>query len=244
MTSETVSSPPPPRPTTAAATLFSNPKAAVGLGIVLPLVCVICDPLVFRGTTIPPLLGSYRISAYGYMAFAMLALAAWLTTRRLPSLLCGFLIGGCVFALVLGIVLLPISAIGLFAIIGILGFSPFLTAATFWYCAMNARNAAGDRFKPLLAALAFAFFVALPIGIQSYVVHVTEQAMTMLVNGSDQSAERAIRRLEMLGPVIDPDVLAWRFAEAKSEEARNRLASAYGRLTGNDIQRRLDRLRD
>ena len=244
MASDPVDSPLLSKPTGRAATLFRNPVTAVALGIVLPLICIAFDPIVFRTTFGQPILGSYKVSGYGFMALSMLVLAAWLSVRRLPSLFCGFLFGGCVFAVVLGVALLPMSVIGLFAIIGILGFSPFLTAATFWYSAKNARDVAGDRFKPALAAFAFFIFIALPIGTQAYALHTTEQAIDMLVVGSEQSAERAIRHLEMLGLALDADVLVWRYDQTDSEMARDRLASAYTELTGNNIQERLDRLLD
>jgi hypothetical protein len=244
MSSEAVDSPPLPKPTTRAATLFGSPIAAVVLGIVLPLICLAFDPIVLSATFGQPILGSFKIGVYGFVALSMFALVAWLTIRRFPSLFCGFLLGGCVFALLLGIILLPMSVLGLLAIIGILGFSPFLTAATFWYCAMNARDVAGDRFKPVLAASAFFIFIALPIGTQVYTSHITENSIGMLVNGSDQSTERAIRRLEMLGPLFDADMLVWRYYETDSEVARKRLASTYAQLTGDDIQDRLNRLLD
>jgi len=243
MSSEAVRSPPLPK-TTSRAAAFRNPFVAVGLGIILPLICLTFDPIVFRTTFGEPILGSYKISGYGFMVLSMLTLAAWLPIRRLPSVFCGCLFAACAFALVLGVALLPISLIGLFAIIGILGFSPFLTATTFWYCAKNAHELAAHRFKPALAVSAFVIFLAIPIGTQAYVSHITDYSMTVLIDGSNKSAEHAIRRLKMLGPVLDTDMLVWRYNETDSELARDRIASAYKQLTGSDIQDRLDRLLD
>ena len=244
MSSAVVGKPSPPKLNTRAASLFRNPIAAFAFGVVLPLICLTFDPIVFRTTFGQPILGSYKISSYGIMALATLALAAWLSMRRLPSLFCGFLLGGCAFAVVLGVILLPMSMVGLMAIIGILGFSPFVTAATFWYSAMNARNVAGDGFKPVVAASAFIIIIVLPIGTHAYVFHVTEHSIDNLVSGSDLSAEQAIRRLGMLGPAFDADELVWRYDQADSKIARDRLANAYTQLTGGDIQQRLGRLFD
>ena len=244
MPSEIAESPPQAKPAARAAAFFRHPAAAVVLGIVLPLMCLAFDPVVFRAGFGEPILGAYKIAGYALMALSILALAAWLSMRRLPSIFCGFLLAGCVFALVLGIVMLPTTLPGLLFVIGILGFAPFLTAATFWYCAMDARDAAGDRFEPGLAACAFLILVALPICAQAQVSHVTEHSVEMLIDGQDQSAERATRRLEMLGPLFDADVLVWRYDETDSEPARERLASAYTRLTGGDIQDRLRILLD
>lgn len=227
-----------------AASFFCNPVVAVAVGIILPSICVVFDPIVFRTSVGDPILGSYRIVGYGFITLSMLALGVWLLFRRFPSLFCGFLAAGCLFALVLGIVLLPISVIGLFAIIGILGFSPFLTAATFWYCAKHARQLAGSRFNPALAILAFALLIALPLTTQAGVSRIVNQSLTLLVEDPDASTDQAVRRLQMLGPLLDPDILVWRYEETRSEAARERIARAYHQLTGGDIKVRLRRLLD
>lgn len=234
-----------PRPSNSrAATIFRNPFVAVAVGIVLPLLCLAYDPIVFRASFGKPILGSFIISGYGFIALSALALGAWLPLRRFPSIFCGFLFAGCLFALAVGIVLLPISVIGLLIVIGILGFSPFLTAATFWHCAKHARELAGNKFQPGLAALAFAVLVALPISAQAFAFHIRDQSLAVLVDGTDETSQRAVRRLKMLGPIFDADTLVSRYVETDSQPARERIASAYHELTGRDVEDRLERLLD
>ncbi len=227
-----------------AATFFRHPFIAVLLGIVLPLVCLALDPIVFKAGFGAPMMPTLRIAAYALISLSMASLAAWLSLRRLPSLFCGFLGAGCVFASGLGIILLPMTFMGLLAFIGILGFSPFLTAAIYWHCARQARETAGARFKPLVAVLAFFLLFSVPVGVQAYIAHLTDRSIALLASDRDESVEEGIQRLEWLGPLFDPDTLVWRYSEAKSQPDRERVAKAYKTLTGGDIEDRLAWLLD
>lgn len=225
---------------------FRNSGVATAFGIILPLMCIRYDPIVFSANFFPtgPILGSYKIVGYGSIGLSMIALTFWLPLRRFPSVFCGFLAAGCLFASVLGIVLLPISLLGLMLIIGILGFLPFITATTFWHCAAHARELAGNQFKPALAVAAFLLFLAIPLTTQACVWHITEQSLTILVHGPEKSTEQAVSRLKMLGRLIDSDLLVTRYGETRSENGRKRIANAYTELTDGDIEDRLERLLD
>lgn len=97
-------------------------------GILLPLVCLLADPGVFRGW-------SYRPVVYSFILTEIAILGAWLILqRRLQGsslFFAGPLVAGGGFALALGVALLPLSLFGLLLLIGLLGFSPFFTAAAF-----------------------------------------------------------------------------------------------------------------
>jgi hypothetical protein len=128
-------------------------------GILLPLVCLAADPIVFRGDSfMPPLLGHRALLCYAAIGTSLLALALWLLCRRPAALLAGFLLAGALFALLLGVFLLPFSMIGLFANgLGALGLSPFLTAFVFWRNGLRAwaRAGRGTAGAALLAACGF-----------------------------------------------------------------------------------------
>jgi hypothetical protein len=102
-------------------------------GVVAPLLCVIFDPLVFQPGVVRPagLFADYRIFAYTVIFVAITALLVWLVGERAPvhaRVLGGIMIFGAVFALVLGLVLLPFSVLGiLFYGIGLCGLTPFIT---------------------------------------------------------------------------------------------------------------------
>src|SRR5262249_19547142 len=95
----------------------------VAAGILLPVLCLVADPIVFRGQGFgAPFLGSIALLAYATIGVSILAITLWLVCRRPPGFLAGFLFSGALFALLLGIFLLPLSLVGLFAAgMGILG---------------------------------------------------------------------------------------------------------------------------
>jgi hypothetical protein len=107
-------------------------------GVVGPMICLILDPFVFRGGIAPwgkHTLASYRISSYGFMGIEMLLMTFWLVARPAFAPACALIAGAfwaaAVFATGIGLVLIPISAVGLLFLIGALGFTPFLTALAF-----------------------------------------------------------------------------------------------------------------
>ena len=227
-----------------AATIFRNPFVAVAVGVVLPLVCLALDPIVFRDDIGSSILGSSRIFWQSFIALSVLTLLTWLLVRRCPSLFCGLLAAGFLLAFGLGIILLPMSLVGIAVGIGILGLSPFLTAATFFYCATDALRTAGDRFKPFVAVLAFVALFALAGASQVFVPRIADHSMKRLADGRDESTESAMSRLKLLGPLFNPDQLVQRYIATDSQLERERIATAYRQLTGDDIQRRAELLLD
>lgn len=102
-------------------------------GIVMPLICLVLDPVVFRGSD--RVLAHYRELAYTFIGGEIAVLTVWLALReRLGSgalFVAGPLLAGGLFALALHAWMLPMTLLGLVFGIGILGFTPFLTAVTF-----------------------------------------------------------------------------------------------------------------
>lgn len=115
-------------------------------GIVLPLICLFFDPIVFYNAT-PyectwPLLGFFVPPAAGYVAIGLSlgVLAVWLLFGPRLTLGAGF-IGGALWAsafctAMLGLLLLPYTLLSFLLIfqvgpIGVLGFTPWLTAYVF-----------------------------------------------------------------------------------------------------------------
>jgi hypothetical protein len=104
-------------------------------GIFLPLAMLAIDPAVFRGDAIGegPILGAFAPGCYFGISFGMLALGFHLLARPRSAVLRGVLSAAACFAILLGLVLLPFGILGSFAAdgVGVLGFSPFLTALVF-----------------------------------------------------------------------------------------------------------------
>lgn len=117
-------------------------------GVVLPLLCFALDGVlqVLFAPGVPtdpgigpmPLLGrAWRLPVVASVGLGVFAMGLWLWQRgrsrsfawfAAPLLLYGFGV-----ALTIGIVLIPFSVIGLLALIGLLGFIPFVTAIVFFY---------------------------------------------------------------------------------------------------------------
>ena len=110
---------------TAAQTFFD-----VSAGVVLPIICVLADPIVFVSRE-QGLLSRYQVFGYTSIAIGFISLFTWLVFRRPWPVLAGCLMGSVVFSFLLGTILLPYSVIGLLIVIGALGFSPFLSAFAF-----------------------------------------------------------------------------------------------------------------
>jgi hypothetical protein len=221
-------------------------------GILLPLVCLAADPIIFRDPHMSPLLaspllGRYTLLCYAAIGTGLLALALWLLCRRPAALLAGFLVAGALFALLLGVVLLPFSLLGLLAMgFGALGLSPFLTAFVFWRNGVRAwaranRGAAG---AALLAACGFLAAAAGPPLAQFAVDRELTRATELALSPDPAEAARGLARLRRCRLVADWDRLVWAYQAEGDAERRTRLAQVYQELTGEEIGLRLKRLLD
>lgn len=103
-------------------------------GVVLPTACCFFDPLIFKGAISHngALLGEYKPFAY-LLSFAsiilmMLFLLFGQKLKWFNSILAGVFLVGAAVSLIVGTVIFPFSLIGLFVLIGILGFTPLVSA--------------------------------------------------------------------------------------------------------------------
>src|SRR5262245_33742482 len=121
-------------------------------GIVMPVVCLVFDPFVFkfnedvfvaadRALIAPPFsaaqFATYAAPAYAFILSQWLCLSFLLIvgrpSPRLAAFTAGFLATGFLFAGLLGVLLFIPSVLGLFAMgIGILGFTPLFTARAYY----------------------------------------------------------------------------------------------------------------
>lgn len=115
-------------------------------GVVLPIGCLVFDPIVFRGGGFP---GMYATGAYVFVGLQIAILLCWmLLGRRMDrgaDFFPGPLLAGGVFSLLLGIAMLPLSLMGLVMVIGILGFTPFLTSLVYFRAGFRAFQRRGER---------------------------------------------------------------------------------------------------
>ena len=224
-------------------------------GIVLPLLCFIFDPLVFRGGLLgTPLMGPLQFLAYTIAFIEIATLSIWLFARERVGAysvaIGGFLYAGALISFLIGVVLLPLTLIGLIFIVGILGFTPFITAIVFWRNARRAvtlHSGGANRARKLAAfALGMIFVVGMPLMAHLKISRDARDAVQMIQHGDVAQAEDAIERLRLIGYLTETntDELVWTYSEERDEKRRERLARAYTRITGEDIEKRLMRLRD
>lgn len=118
-------------------------------GIVMPVVCLVFDPFVFKGDGNLDSLGApdsfirpdwrefseAAFIAYPVLAWQLAVMAVVLVIGRLRSewaaAATGSLFGGMFVAGAIGVMLLPLSTLGLMVVWGMLGYTPLLTAYSF-----------------------------------------------------------------------------------------------------------------
>ena len=143
-------------------------------GVFLPVVCFLFDPIVFKSASFPgepPVWDEYQFFAYSMSAVQIVAMLAWLLLRRyLQSFagpISGVLILGGLFSFLIGILILPLSLIGLIFLIGAAGFTPFVTSFVYLrngirgLRAHEINSAFQSRFQVALASAVIA--LALPV---------------------------------------------------------------------------------
>jgi hypothetical protein len=203
-------------------------------GAVLPPVFLVVDPIVFRTNALTAdgagaYLGAYR--AFGYMAVveAFFLVIIALARPRRDAFLAGMLYGAAITAAVLGLVLLPVSAIGVVIWgIGLLGLSPFVAS---WIYARNAARehaTATGRLWSRAATRGLLTFFLIAVGAQVLV----DQTVGWAVSADKSPA--AARVLSLASYFYDADQLVPRFATASPAEQRQ-LVIAYHRMTGKSI---------
>lgn len=101
-------------------------------GVGMPLICAAFDPIVF---THDGMLGEYKVFAHILSATSIMAMAAWLLwgerLRWVAAPLGGLFIAGSFISFIVGVILLPYSLMGLFFMIGFLGFTPLLSGLVY-----------------------------------------------------------------------------------------------------------------
>ena len=142
-------------------------------GVAIPLICVAADPIVF---TDEGLMEAYRPFAHSLSAASILAMAAWLLwgerLRWLAAPLAGFFFAGSGVSLLVAALLFPYSLLGLFFLIGFLGFTPIFSALVFLRNGIRAYRTSSSFLEPRVvwqsAALAAGWGLVIPYLVNVY----------------------------------------------------------------------------
>ena len=126
-------------------------------GIFLPVLCAYYDPVLLGRHRGSP----WQVSVYAVVVFQMTALLVWLFGQwrlaRLSGLFAGIFLAGALLAFGCGIALLPLTLIGSFAIIGLAGFTPFITCHVLLRNFLQAKKLAYSQGHKVWASLAMLF---------------------------------------------------------------------------------------
>jgi hypothetical protein len=117
-------------------------------GVIIPALSLIFDPIVFKGNFIgtQPPLWRFGLSAYFAIGIGTVTLTIWLYKRPDSAFWTSFsataFFVGSALSFLLGVVMLPYSIFGLIILIGILGFTPFVTSFVYFRNGIRAAHAA------------------------------------------------------------------------------------------------------
>lgn len=178
-------------------------------GVIMPIVCFVFDPTVFKGNIFSGTaeLGFAKPFAYILSFSLIMAMSAWLIwgekLKWLNAFLAGLFAVGAGISFVIGVILSPLSLIGLIIFIGILGFTPLLTAIVYFRSAFRAFQSA----KPFLekSVLRYSFVLATIFSfVVPYVVNVEiQKSINAMLDGSAQTIRSNARILKFAAPITN-----------------------------------------
>jgi len=227
----------------------------VVFGLVLPIVCLIADPLVFKSAPIfgPAILEEYQLFAYLVCTVEMGFFLVWRTfptkVNAFSPLFAGvFLIGAC-FSMVIGVAMLPMTLIALLLVIGLLGLLPFFAAFVYLrnaIRAIRAQRGAPILFRLWLAVMSGLFVIVPLIFATVYVERSISASVDTMIYGNKAQAEAAANQLKWFGfiPLKQYNRLAAAYGREWDVEKKATLARTYWELTGEDIDLRQRMLSD
>jgi len=140
------------------------------MGVFLPIICFVFDPIIFKG----PLghggfLSDYQTFAYSLSSMSILTMMAWLLLGKrvgwLAPWMAGTFFSASLVSLAIGIVMFPISVIGLIVIVGALGFSPLFFSLVYFRGGMRALRLALSQYDKGKVAHIVAFSALMSLGV-------------------------------------------------------------------------------
>lgn len=219
------------------------------LGVILPVACFVFDPTVFKGGVFGgAILGHIKPFAYVLSFVSVMAMAAWLIWGKRLKWLNAFVAGlfavGGVISLGIGIVILPYSLLGLLLLIGVLGFTPFLTSIVFLRNALRAFHSA----KPFLETKTLIHAFALSLLLSAVVPYVfnasIKNSLDRIARGDAATIRGEAQYLQLVAPLVNFESLPRQYYGEANRERKTALAEVYENLTGENIERKAHILMD
>jgi hypothetical protein len=191
----------------------------------------------------------YKFFAYGMSAVQIGSLLALLLFRRylqsFAAPISGVLILGGLFSFLVGVLILPLSVLGLIFLIGIAGFTPFVTS--FVYLRNGVRGLRSQEQNSTLAsrlqlaAASAVIAVTLPVIATMQLSQRISTSINTVLNGDVAQAEMAVNRLKQLPFVSDSELrpLVNAYVSEPNTAKKAVFERAYKDITGEDIERHL-----
>ena len=224
-------------------------------GIVGPILCFAFDPIAFRGGLMgKALLGEYQTFAYFFSGFEIVVLAVWLIfgarLQFLNNVVAGILMSGATFCAILGCLLIPYSLLGLIFLIGILGFTPFVTALVYfrngYRASRNAGDLAADPWRPAHIVFGCLFAFAIPAVLALGINQLVSYSIEEIIHGDAQQASIAAHRVRPLSFLSGAkfDRIVDEYMKDSDTLRKERLKRSYMEATGEDIDQKVAILND
>jgi len=227
----------------------------VTFGLVLPILCFVADPVVFKSLSIfgPALLEDYQLFAYVVSTIEMGFFLVWRTfptkVNAFSPLFAGVFLIGAGFSLVIGVVMLPLTVWTLLIIIGLAGLTPFVSA--FVYLRNGVRAMKAQANLPLAsrittATLSGMLVISSLVVASVYVENSISTSIDTVIYGSTREAEAATNRLKYFRfiPLKDTRRLALAYGNAPDVERKAMIGRVYWDITGEDPDVGFRRLSD
>jgi hypothetical protein len=220
----------------------------VVFGVIAPVLCLVFDPFVFTGMAyiyVGSFLASYRIFFYLAISFGIVGLIVWLVfSRKLNSQWNSYFIGvlflGALLAFALGLLLLPFSLIGINLLIGIFGFTPFLTGFVYLRNGIRAskKNTLSQKSSWIIIILGITSILTIPTFVQWKTSQIVSHGTELILSGNKESVEIGIKILKNAywcnNSCYDGIVNA--YSTEEDSERRLVLANSYQELSGLNIE--------
>src|SRR6185436_11939312 len=182
-------------------------------------------------------------------ALEITALCLWFifggSLRFVSAFIGSLLIWGGIASASIGLILLPFSLFGItFFGIGLLGFTPFVTAVVYWRNGFRAWNAAsGNSPLPLRAGSLFLSLVValgVPVVVSTTIRSYVDEAVSQILKGDTQRARAAAEGLRPLSYFAssDLDKLVRAYVAETDPVRKQYLRDCYEQITGRNIQAR------
>jgi hypothetical protein len=227
----------------------------VMFGILMPLACFYLDPGIIQSGMFDRDLRmiSHAPLVYSISAIAMFTLMIWLAfatrIKAAGAIFAGVFVSGAVCSFTIGIIILPITFLGLFIIIGVLGFVPFFTGFVYLRNAIRAIGSAnpfiGRSAVAAATSVGLLFAAGLPAAGEFAISSIVKRSMNQILAHEDPASfEVAVQRIKRVRWAVDRNLLVRAYEAEPNQERKSRLARAYKEITGEEIEYRLRVLND